>query len=118
MTLIQIYGRGFISVAFIFILNTYLWVTRLNQSSLNSEVLVTSLFGSFILMSYTLFRFEINMRAASTLGLVGAGGIGAPLLFSIRSRAWDRTFTIVAVLIVTVTIIDYISGKVRKNLVK
>lgn len=69
-------------------------------------------------MSYTLFRFEINIRAASTLGLVGAGGIGAPLLFSIRSRAWDRTFTIVAVLIVTVTIIDYISGKVRKNLVK
>lgn len=69
-------------------------------------------------MSYTLFRFEINMRAASTLGLVGAGGIGAPLLFAIRSRAWDRTFTIVLLLIVTVTIIDFISGKIRKNLVK
>ena len=69
-------------------------------------------------MSYTLFRFEINMRAASTLGLVGAGGIGAPLLFAIRSRAWDRTFTIVIVLVITVTIIDFISGRIRKNLVK
>jgi phosphonate transport system permease protein len=69
-------------------------------------------------MSYTLFRFEINMRAASTLGLVGAGGIGAPLLFAIRSRSWDRTFTIVLVLIITVTIIDYISGRIRKNLIK
>lgn len=69
-------------------------------------------------MSYTLFRFEINMRAASTLGLVGAGGIGAPLLFAIRSRAWDRTFTIVIVLVITVTIIDFISGKIRNKLVK
>jgi len=68
-------------------------------------------------LSYTLFRFEINMRAAATLGLVGAGGIGAPLIFAIRSRRWDRAFTIVIVLIITVTIIDYISGKIRKKLV-
>lgn len=68
-------------------------------------------------LSYTLFRFEINMRAASTLGLVGAGGIGAPLIFAIRARAWDRAFTIVILLIITVTIIDLISGKIRKKLV-
>ncbi|MCF7924573.1 MAG: phosphonate ABC transporter, permease protein PhnE [Candidatus Izimaplasma sp.] len=68
-------------------------------------------------LSYTLFRFEINMRAAATLGLVGAGGIGAPLIFAIRSRRWDRAFTIVIVLIITVTIIDFISGKIRKKLV-
>lgn len=69
------------------------------------------------LMNYTLFRFEINMRAASTLGLVGAGGIGAPLIFAIRSRNWERTFIIVIALIITVSIIDFISGKVRKKLV-
>lgn len=68
-------------------------------------------------MSYTLFRFEINMRAASTLGLVGAGGIGAPLIFAIRSRFWERTFTIVIALIITVTLIDFISGSIRKKLV-
>jgi len=68
-------------------------------------------------LSYTLFRFEINMRAASTLGLVGAGGIGAPLIFSIWGRKWDRTFIILLALIVTVTIIDAISSRIRKKLV-
>jgi phosphonate transport system permease protein len=69
------------------------------------------------LISYTLYRFEINMRAASTLGLVGAGGIGAPLIFAIRSRAWPRAAIIVILLVVTVTIIDLISGRIRKRLV-
>lgn len=68
-------------------------------------------------LSYTLFRFEINMRAASTLGLVGAGGIGAPLIFAIRSRSWERTFVIVILLIITVTIIDAISSRLRKKIV-
>ncbi|MCR3905765.1 MAG: phosphonate ABC transporter, permease protein PhnE [Tenericutes bacterium] len=68
-------------------------------------------------LSYTLFRFEINMRAASTLGLVGAGGIGAPLIFAIRARGWERAFTIVIVLIITVTVIDLISSRIRKKLV-
>ena len=57
------------------------------------------------------------MRAASTLGLVGAGGIGAPLIFAIRNRAWSRAGIIIIVLIVTVTIIDQISGRIRKRLV-
>ena len=69
------------------------------------------------LISYTLYRFEINMRAASTLGLVGAGGIGAPLIFAIRNRSWDRSAIIIIVLIITVTIIDQISGRIRKRLV-
>lgn len=69
------------------------------------------------LISYTLYRFEINMRAASTLGLVGAGGIGAPLIFAIRTRSWSRAATIVLLLILTVTIIDSISSRIRKRLV-
>ncbi len=69
------------------------------------------------LISYTLYRFEINMRAASTLGLVGAGGIGAPLIFAIRTRSWSRAMIIVLVLIVTVSLIDMISSRVRKKLV-
>lgn len=68
-------------------------------------------------LSYTLFRFEINMRAAATLGLVGAGGIGAPLIFAIRSRYWERAGIIVIVLIITVTIIDIISSSIRRKLV-
>ncbi|MDC7243440.1 MAG: phosphonate ABC transporter, permease protein PhnE [Sphaerochaetaceae bacterium] len=68
-------------------------------------------------LSYTLFRFEINMRAASTLGLVGAGGIGAPLIFAIRGREWPRVAIILYALIITVTIIDLISSAIRKKLV-
>lgn len=69
------------------------------------------------LISYTLYRFEINMRAASTLGLVGAGGIGAPLIFAIRTRTWPRAAVIIIVLVITVSIIDQISGRIRKKLV-
>lgn len=69
------------------------------------------------LISYTLYRFEINMRAASTLGLVGAGGIGAPLIFAIRTRSWPRAAIIIVLLVITVTIIDMISGRIRKRLV-
>lgn len=68
-------------------------------------------------ISYTLYRFEINMRAASTLGLVGAGGIGAPLIFAIRSRVWNRVGIIMIALILVVTLIDLISGTIRKKLV-
>ena len=69
------------------------------------------------LTSYTLYRFEINMRNAATLGLVGAGEIGAPLILAIRTRARPRSMMIVMVLILTVTIIDAISGLIRKKLV-
>jgi phosphonate transport system permease protein len=68
-------------------------------------------------ISYTLFRFETNMRAAATLGVVGAGGFGAPLIFAIIGLQWSRTFTIVIVLIITVTLIDLLSGSIRKKLV-
>ncbi len=68
------------------------------------------------LMGFTLYRFEINTRAASTLGIVGAGGIGAPLIFSIGSRNWSRVSMIVFTLIVTVVIVDMISGSIRKRL--
>jgi phosphonate transport system permease protein len=69
------------------------------------------------LISFTLYRFEINMRAAATLGLVGAGGIGAPLIFAINGRQWPRAAIIILVLIVTVIIIDNLSAVIRKRLV-
>lgn len=58
-----------------------------------------------------------KIKAAATLGLVGDGGIGAPLIFAIKARDWERTGIIVIVLIITVTIIDIISSKIRKKLV-
>ncbi|GJM74786.1 hypothetical protein HMSSN036_70020 [Paenibacillus macerans] len=68
-------------------------------------------------LSYTLYRFEINLRSATILGMIGAGGIGTPLIFALSSRDWDRVGIIMLGIIVMITIIDLISGALRKKLV-
>lgn len=68
-------------------------------------------------MSYTLYRFEIAVRSASVLGIIGAGGIGTPLLFAIQTRTWNRVGIILLGIIIMVTMIDWISGIFRKKLV-
>ena len=61
-------------------------------------------------ISYTLYRFEINVRSATLLGVIGAGGIGTPLIFALNARQWPRVGIILIGIIVTVSVIDYISG--------
>jgi len=68
-------------------------------------------------LSFAMYRFEINIRSASILGLIGAGGIGTPLVFALEARAWNRVGIILLGIIVMVTIIDYISAAIRKRLV-
>lgn len=67
--------------------------------------------------SFTLYRFEINVRSAAILGIIGAGGIGTPLIFALNARGWDRVGIILLGIIVMVTLIDIISGAIRKKLV-
>lgn len=67
-------------------------------------------------LSLALNRFEISVRSATVLGIVGAGGIGTPIIFAVSSRSWDRVAIILIAVIVTVTIIDTISGEIRKRL--
>lgn len=68
-------------------------------------------------ISFTLYRFELAVRSASILGMVGAGGIGTPMIFAINARSWNRVGIILIGIIVTVTLIDFISGRLRKKLV-
>ena len=68
-------------------------------------------------MSYTLYRFEISVRAATILGIVGAGGIGTPLIFALQGHSWNRVGIILLGIIVMVTIIDFISSAIRRRLV-
>lgn len=68
-------------------------------------------------ISYTLYRFELAVRSASILGIVGAGGIGTPMIFAIDARSWDRVGIILIGIIVMVTLIDFLSGALRKKLV-
>lgn len=64
-----------------------------------------------------LYRFEINIRAATTLGLVGAGGIGVILLQALSFRRWGVVGTALLVIVISVTIIDYVSAKLRQRII-
>lgn len=68
-------------------------------------------------ISYTLYRFEIAVRSATILGMVGAGGIGTPMLFAIQTRNWPRVGIILLGIIIMVLAIDSLSGRLRKKLV-
>jgi phosphonate transport system permease protein len=67
--------------------------------------------------SYALYRFESNVRSATVLGIVGAGGIGHSLYENIRSFNYSETSAIIIIVIATVTIIDLISAQLRKYLI-
>ncbi|OZM58189.1 phosphonate ABC transporter, permease protein PhnE [Lottiidibacillus patelloidae] len=67
--------------------------------------------------SYAIYRFEIDVRASSVLGIVGAGGIGAPLIIAAQMRDWELVGMILIVIIVVVTIIDFLSAYLRKKIV-
>ncbi len=66
--------------------------------------------------SITIYRFEINVKNASILGLVGAGGIGYPLISAIGAFRWSDAGTLLFGLIVLVLIIEYASGRLRRKL--
>lgn len=67
--------------------------------------------------SYTLYRFESNVRSATVLGIIGAGGIGAPLYEAIRGFDYSSTTAILIVIIFAVVIIDMASAHIRKSLI-
>ena len=66
--------------------------------------------------SYTLLRFEINVREASVMGFVGAGGIGAGTLVAIRKFYYSDVSAILLMIIVTVFVIDIGTGWIRGRL--
>jgi phosphonate transport system permease protein len=68
------------------------------------------------LISFTLYRLETNIRAASVLGLIGAGGIGYLMNSSFRTFQYQEAAAIVLVLIALVMLVDYLSSWLR-NLV-
>ncbi len=68
-------------------------------------------------ISYSLYRFESNVRAAAVVGMVGAGGIGVVLWDIIRGFQYAQTCAVMLIIIVTVTMIDVISAQIRKRLV-
>lgn len=66
--------------------------------------------------SHTINHFEIAVRSATILGLVGAGGIGAPIIFALQARNWGRVSIILLAIIIVVVLIDQLSTFIRKKL--
>ena len=66
--------------------------------------------------SHVINHFEINVRSATTLGLVGAGGIGAPVIFALQQRNWGRVSIIMIAIILVVICIDLLSTYIRQRL--
>lgn len=69
-----------------------------------------------LLIGYTLYMLEYNVRAASVLGVVGAGGVGYELFNYINSFQYDRAATALLLLLALVTLIDAISSPLRARL--
>ncbi|HEU4343338.1 MAG TPA: phosphonate ABC transporter, permease protein PhnE [Candidatus Binatia bacterium] len=66
------------------------------------------------LISFTLYRLETNIRAASVLGLIGAGGIGYLMNASFRTFQYQEAAAIVLILIALVMLVDYLSSRLRR----
>lgn len=68
-------------------------------------------------ISYTLYRFEANVRSASVVGMVGAGGIGVVLWEIIRGFQYAETCAVMLIIVVTVSLIDLVSARIRKTMI-
>jgi phosphonate transport system permease protein len=70
-----------------------------------------------VILSNALYFFESNIRSATILGVVGAGGIGLQLSDRIRVNNWDEAAFIILLILVTVSVIDTISKEIRIRII-
>src|SRR5712692_6674713 len=69
-----------------------------------------------VLLSYTLFRWECNMRAATVLGFVGAGGINTQLAISMKLFRYNEVLTLILVILLLVTLVDIVGQVARARM--
>lgn len=67
-------------------------------------------------LSFALYRFDLNIRSATVLGIVGAGGIGQLIILQLASQTWPALGTILIGVVVTVGLVDFVSAKLRARL--
>lgn len=68
-------------------------------------------------ITYVLYYFEHNIRAATVLGIVGAGGIGFELLTSIKLFKYREVLSIILIMLILITIVDQLSHFLRKKVI-
>jgi len=67
-------------------------------------------------LSYSLFRFEVNVRASSVIGFIGVGGIGQELYVAIRQFVYQDISAIVVLIVLAVAAIDQLSEWARRRI--
>ncbi len=70
-----------------------------------------------VMLAQALYFFESNTRSAAILGVVGAGGIGLQIAERIKIRYWDEVAFIILMILLTVALIDFLSGMLRRRLI-
>jgi len=69
------------------------------------------------ILSYTLLRFEINVRASSIIGYVGAGGLGQEFRTAMSYQEYTDLSALFVIILVTVTVIDRASERLRHRVI-
>lgn len=70
------------------------------------------------LISFALYRFEINIRTSAVLGLIGAGGVGSMLANYTNYREWPTVGMLLVVVVVVTMVIDAVSGAIRRQIME
>lgn len=70
------------------------------------------------IVAFWLYRFEIALRAAAVLGVVGAGGIGTVLLNTLSYRRYEKAGMAVIVVVLATILVDQLSGTVRRRIIE
>lgn len=78
--------------------------------------ILPQLFTNFV--STAIYRFDINLRDATVLGLVGAGGIGAPMIFAMNAYKWNQVGAFLWGLMILVLLVEFISTRIRIKLAR
>jgi phosphonate transport system permease protein len=68
------------------------------------------------LLAYTLYRWEVNIRTATILGIIGGGGIGLKIHIALSLFLQDQLLVLIAVIFVLVTAVDFLSSYLRRRL--
>ncbi|MCS6891590.1 MAG: phosphonate ABC transporter, permease protein PhnE [Rhodovarius sp.] len=89
--------------------------TGANPAQVLSWAIVPQVMPAFA--GITVFRWDINIREATVLGLVGAGGIGMQLEASINTLAWPQVTTIFLLILATVAVSEWLSARVRHAII-
>jgi phosphonate transport system permease protein len=69
------------------------------------------------LAGISVFRWDINIRESTVLGLVGAGGIGVKLEAALNTLAWPKITMLLIVILATVVVSEWVTAKVRERLI-